>query len=219
MDNKIKDAFSALETPAELKRAVRTRLHRRLRWLPVCRRLTVLAAAAAASCAIWFHPVTRIGLDINPSLEIRVNALDRVISLEGLNADGETLAHALNVRGRPYDEAMSRIMVSDALGTYLENGHLLSITVAGSHAAQVLDRVVCRAYAAAEDDQIFYVLADDQTTRAARKAGMSVIRYQAWQAAKAEEPTITAEQIQEMPMAAIRELLHFEKLEDPCNEG
>ena len=63
-------------------------------------------AASLALCiggaGLWFNPVTRIGLDINPSLEIRVNALDRVIALEGLNPDGEVLADALDVAGKPY---------------------------------------------------------------------------------------------------------------------
>ena len=82
---------------------------------------------------------------------------------------------------------------------------------------QVLERVVCRAYAAAEDDQIFYILADAGTIRAAKKAGLSVIRYQAWQAAKAIDPAITAQEIQGMSMTQIRALLPFEKLEDPCH--
>ena len=217
MENKIKDAFSALETPVELKRAVRARLHRRLRWLPACKRLTILAAAAAASCALWFHPVTRIGLDVNPSLELQVNAFRRVIALVGLNQDGEALAAALDVHGRPYDEAMSRIMVSDQLMGYLKQGHLLSITVAGNDAPQVLEQVVCRAYAAADDDQIFYILADERTAKAAQKAGMSLIRYEAWQAAMTKNPAVTAQEIQEMSMTQIRGLLPFEKLEDPCH--
>ena len=222
MDDKIKDAFSALEAPEQMKRTAKARINRAIPRIRRRRRnLAALTAAAAACFLVWFHPVTCIGLDINPSLEIRVNTLDRVIGVEGLNADGEALASAMDVKGRPYEDAMNRILLSDQLGSCLEEGSLLSITVTGAredHTARVLNRVVCRAYAVAEDDQVFYILADAETTRAARKAGMSVARYQAWQAARSADPTVTAEAVQAMTMAEIRELLAFEKLDDPCNQ-
>ena len=218
MDDKIKDAFSALEATERMKRTAKARIGRDVPRIRARRRsLTTLTAAAAACLMVWFHPVTRIGLDINPSLEIRVNALDRVIALEGLNPDGKALADAMDVDGKPYEDALNRILLSDQLGACLDEGNLLSITVTGDleqHAQQVLNRVACRAYAVAEDDQVFYILADAGTTRAARKAGMTVVRYQAWLAS----PQHTAEEIQAMTMAEIRELLDLEKLEDPCNQ-
>ena len=229
MDNKIKDALSPIEAPERLLRMTKAHIRKETfdygrsiaRLKAHRRRLAAMAASLAlivGGAGIWLSPVTRIGLDINPSLEIRVNALDRVISLEGLNADGEALAAALDVSAMPYDEAMSRIMVSDELGAYLKAGSLLSITVSGRGAEQTLNQVVCRAYAVADDDQVFYILADSSTVKAARELGLTVAQYEALTVLRKSDPEATPEQVRAMTMAEIRELIGFEKLDDPCGE-
>ena len=230
MDNKIKDAFSTIEAPEKLLRMTKAQIRkatfdygRSIARLKARRQRLAALAASVAVCVgaagVWFRPVTRIGLDINPSLEIRVNALDRVIGLHGLNADGEILAAALDVKGLPYGEAMGRIMVSDELGAYLDAGNLLSITVSGREAEQTLNQVVCRAYAVADDEQVFYILADKVTVKAAREQGLSVVQYEALTVLRKTNPNATAEQVRHLTMAQIRELIGFEKLEDPCQEN
>lgn len=230
MDDKLKDAFGVIETPERLKRMTKAHIRkatfdygRHIAQVKAHRRQMAALAASLVLCmggaGLWFAPVTRIGLDINPSVEIRVNALDRVISLEGLNADGERLAAALEVAGMEYGEAMGRIMVSDELGAYLDRGDVLSITVSGLGAEHTLNQVVCRAYAVAEDDQIFYILADDATVRAARSEGLTVVQYEALNVLRQSLPEAAPEQVRAMTMAQIMELIGFEKLDDPCGEN
>ena len=100
-------------------------------------------------------------MDINPSIELKVNALDRVIDLKGRNADGEAVAQMLDVSGMAYDEAMQRILISEELSPYLEAGNMISISMVGggsdAHAVEMLSKVVCRAYAIAEDENVFYI--------------------------------------------------------------
>ena len=230
MDNKIKDALSPVEASERLLRMTKAHIRkatfdygRSVARLKARRRQLAALAASAVLCigaaGVWFRPVTRIGLDINPSLEIRVNALDRVISLHGLNADGDALAQALDVKGLPYGDAMGRIMISDELGVYLDKGDLLSITVSGREAEQTLNQVVCRAYAVADDEQVFYILADKATVKAARDLGLTVVQYEALTVLHKTDPNATAQQVQKLSMAQIRELIGFEKLEDPCKEN
>ena len=230
MDNKIKDALSPIEAPERLLRMTKAHIRKETfdygrsiaRLKAHQRRVAAMAASLAlivGGAGIWFSPVTRIGLDINPSLEIRVNALDRVISLDGLNADGEELAQALDVAGMPYDQAMSRIMVSDQLGVYLEAGNLLSITVSGRGAEQALNRVVCRACAVADEDQVCYILADDASVRAAKAEGLTVVQYEALTALRRKDPEATAQQVLDMSMAELTELIGFERIDDPCGEN
>ena len=230
MDDKLKDALGGIETPERLKRMTKAHVRtatfdygRNVRRMKAHRRRMAAMAASLAlvlgGAGLWLHPVTRIGLDINPSVEIRVNALDRVIGVDGLNPDGERLAAALDVTGREYDEAMGRIMVSDELGVYLDAGNVLSITVSGRGAEQTLSRVVCRAYAVAEDDQVFYILADSATVRAAHAEGLSVVQYEALLALRQTDPQAQASQVKAMTMAQIRELIGFERLDDPCGEN
>ena len=229
MDDKIKDALGGIEAGERLKRMTKARIRsatfdygRNLaRFRARRRRLAALAASAVlclSAAGLWFSPVKRIGLDINPSVEIRVNALDRVIALEGLNPDGEKLAAALDVAGMDYGDAMGRIMVSDELGVYLDAGNLLSITVSGRGAEQTLKQVVCRAYAVAEDEQVFYILADDATVRAAKAEGLSVVQYEALTALRQSDPSAAAEDVRSLTMTEIRGIIGCEKLDDSCGE-
>ena len=136
--------------------------------------------------------------------------------LSGLSP--ERLA-VLDVTGREYGEAMGRIMVSDELGVYLDAGNVLSITVSGRGAEQTLSRVVCRAYAVAEDDQVFYILADSATVKAAHAEGLSVVQYEALLILRQTDPQADAGQVKAMTMSQIRELIGFERLDDPCGEN
>ena len=232
MENKVHDAFDAIHASEQLKRRAKAQIRTAtfdygrdtFRRNQARYRLSGLLAALVlciTGTGLWYLPVTRIGLDINPSLEIRVNLLDRVIALEGLNTDGKALAQAMAVDGMPCADAIQRIMISEELEPYLENGSLISITVAGpdgQHRGEILSDVICRAYAVADDDQIFYSQTNAATARKAREAGLTVTRYQAWQALREHDPDLTPAEIQEMTMEQIRELLGFQKMENPCGE-
>ena len=232
MKNDIREAFDAVraderlrrQTKAYLRKAtldygreVQRRRQRQMR-LASCTAALVLLVVSAG---MWLLPVTSIDLDINPSLEIRVNTFGRVTRLKGLNADGLALVEELDVKGLPYDEAMQRILISEELEAYLDNGSLISITVVGkdeSLAEEMLSKVVCRAYAIAEEDNIYYCQTDPETARAARSVGLCVLRYQVWQQLKESDPSITVEAVAMMPKAEIMRLAKFEKLENPCGE-
>ena len=232
MKNDIREAFDAVhaderlrrQTKAYLRKAtldygrdVQRRRQRQMR-LASCTAALVLLVVRAG---MWLLPVTSIDLDINPSLEMRVNSFGRVTRLKGLNADGLALVEELDVKGLPYDEAMQRILISEELEPYLENESLISITVVGkdeSLAEEMLSKVVCRAYAIAEEDNIYYCQTDPETARAARSVGLCVLRYQVWQQLKESDPSITVEAVAMMPKAEIIRLAKFEKLENPCGE-
>lgn len=232
MKNDIREAFDAVraderlrrQTKAYLRKAtldygrdVQRRRQRQMR-LASCTAALVLLVVSAG---MWLLPVTSIDLDINPSLEIRVNTFGRVTRLKGLNADGLALVEELDVKGLPYDEAMQRILISEELEAYLDNGSLISITVVGkdeSLAEEMLSKVVCRAYAIAEEDNVYYCQTDPETARAARSVGLCVLRYQVWQQLKESDPSITVEAVAMMPKAEIMRLAKFEKLENPCGE-
>lgn len=230
MDKQLKNAFDALQTPERLKRA--TKAHVRKKTFDFGRDLTrlrtyrrrlagVLAAVilCVAGIGVWHLPVTGIGLEVNPALELQVNLLDRVTALKGRNPDGEILAGQLKVKGLPYDEAMQRILICDQLKPYLEAGRPIAITVVGgsdTRARQMLSRVVCRAYAIVEEDNVVYFQTDRATVEAAGKAGLTVPQYQAWQTLLSRDPNATPEDIRQLELKEIEELIGFEKLESPC---
>ena len=131
MNNRIQEAFGTLSAPERLKRQTRAVLRRKTfdygRNVLQRRQFHGRIAACALSLALvltggslWFLPATSIALEVNPSIELKVNALDRVISLEGKNADGIELVKELDVAGMTYDNAMQRILLSQGMEPYLE---------------------------------------------------------------------------------------------------
>ena len=233
MNEQFQKAFDDLQAPQQLKRAARAHIRRKTfdygRQIYQLRRHRSRMATCMLSLVlvlsglgIWFLPATSIGLDINPSLELQVNALDRVIALKGKNDDGLEVAKHMDVIGMRYDEAMQRILISEELSSYLENGSMISISVVGGgndvHAEEILSKVVCRAYAIAEDENVFYCQTDKETLEAARESGLCIPRYLAWQHLLETNPDVTAEEVSRMPKEEIRALAQLKILENPCGE-
>ena len=92
MDERIREAFDVLRAPERLKRKTKAALRkktfdygRNVYRLRLYRRRLAGAALMLALLlgggGLWFLPATSIGVDINPSIELKVNALDRVIAL------------------------------------------------------------------------------------------------------------------------------------------
>lgn len=232
MERKMNEAFEPIEASERLKRKIKA--HVRQKTLDYGRdvmriRLQRQRMAAGLACltlmiaglGIWSLPVSTIGLDVNPSVELQVNSFDRVIKLKGRNKDGVNLVSRFHVAGKPYDEAMQRILISDEMAPYLKNGSTFVITVSGSesdHTQQMLNKVVCRAYALAEDENVFCIKADSATARAAARVGLSVARYQAWRMMLQENPDLSPEAALELTVAQIREMIHCESLDNPCGE-
>ena len=232
MDNQIKEAFDAVHAPELLKRRTKAALRKKtfdygrnvlqLRaWRGRLAASLLTLALVLSGSGLWFLPSASISVDINPSIELKVNALDRVISLEGRNSDGIALVKDIDVTGMSYDDAMQRILLSEGLEPYLEDGSQITITVAGGgtdkHAEKMLSKVLCRAYNIANRDNVLYCQVDWETLKAARAVNLCIPRYLAWQNLLKNDPSITPEDVREIPKERIRELAQVIIIEDPCH--
>lgn len=232
MDEQLKNAFDAIHASDRLKRTTKAALrkktfdygrnilqrrifHRRLATGLLSFVLTI------SGCGVWFLPTTNIAVDINPSINIQVNALDRVISVEGTNADGVELAKQLDVAGMPYDDAMQRILLSEGLERFLKNNQMISISMSGGGSDERLNdmanKVLCRAYSIAGKENIFYCQVDMETIRAARAENLCIPRYLAWQRMLEIDPAITTDDIRAMSIEQIRVLSQVKIVDDPCH--
>ncbi len=231
MDEKIRAAFDQIHTDEKTKRHTRAHLRRRSfdygrdRAALRQRRFRRLACTAAlllllAGTGLYELPAASIALDINPSIQLQVNAFQKVIRARGLNDDGKALLAHMELEDLPYTKALQRILICDEMGEYLEKGEMLSITVVGGGPLQeeeVLRNVVCSASAVARQENLYYCHVDGETARAAAKEGLSAARYLAFRQLQALDPAITPEDVQQMPMRQIKELLGCEKLDIPCD--
>ena len=101
-------------------------------WKP----LSGLAAAAACLCLVFFgyyQPnYTAYGtlrIQINPDVEMTVSRTDRVLDLEGLNADGEDLIEGYDYRGKNRETAADELVERAIDMGYLSDGDTISVTV------------------------------------------------------------------------------------------
>ena len=212
-EQRIKAAFDTIHADEALKQRTRDYLARTVgaeeKRRPLRRAIPALAACLLVLCLsgwyLYFIPTAYISVDINPSLELGVNRFDRVLSVEGYNDDGQSLAAALDLTFLDYNDAVEEILESDALTALLSGGEVLTITVAGTDEAQreqiLSDMETCTAghrnahcYAAEADD-----------VAAARALGLTYGKYRAYLALKALDPDITPDEIRNMTMREIRD--------------
>ena len=233
MDEQLKNTLDAIQAPERLKRTTKAVLRkktfdygRNILQRRTCHRRTATALLSLllviTGAGVWFVPSASISVDINPSIALQVNALDRVIALEGRNTDGIELVKDIDVTGMTYDDAMQRILLSQGLEPYLQDGSQITITVAGGgteeHAEKMLSKVLCRAYNIANKENVLYCQVDWETVKAAQKVNLCIPRYLAWQNLLKNDPTITPEDVREIPKEKIRVLAQVIIIEDPCHE-
>ena len=179
-----------------------------------------LLVIAFTGLGIYKLPVAAIDIDINPSIELKINAFDKVVSAKGMNKDGAAVVEQLELENLKYTKAMRRILLSDAMEEYLNEEALLSITVVGNvgtESEEVLRNVVCCANSVAAEENIYYCQVDTETAKQARELGLTPARYRAYMQLKETMPEITAEDVLCMSMREIKQTIGCQALDKPCD--
>ncbi|MDE7312727.1 MAG: hypothetical protein K2N87_14075 [Eubacterium sp.] len=214
MANKIYDAFEHVTADSRLKESTmqylsdkRQKKTRRFA-LPVQR---VLAAACILAVLLlgaggysWFlAPVSYVSIDVNPSVELALNKLDRVVSVTAYNKEGKELLEGMSLKGKKYTQAISLIVKSDVLRQYLTPAEDLVLTVAsdssresslmagvGRCSSQI--RHGCRS-----------VSVDLDTAADAHSNGLSVGKYSAYLKLAQYDDSVTIDECKNMSMSQI----------------
>jgi len=82
----------------------------------------------------------------------------------------------------------------------------------------MLSRILCRAYNIAEEENVLYCQVNWETRRAAQAADLCIPRYLVWQHLLETDPTVTPEDVRQIPKEEIRVLAQTKILENPCGE-
>ncbi len=175
-----------------------------------------LRPALAAACAalllcvglggyqLLFVPVSYVSIDVNPSVELSLNRLDRVVSATAYNEEGEALLAGLALSGRTYTQAIDALLESEAAEGYLEGPSGLTFTVASG--SEEKDAALLRgiedwdgygAYGAQSWSTDMDCLAQ------AHSHGLSFGKYAAFLTLSEYDDTLTAEDCHGMSMSEI----------------
>ena len=106
-------------------------------WKP----LSGVAGLAACLCLVFFGyyqpnftPYGALRIQINPDVELTLSRTDRVLELEGLNADGQILIAGYDYGGKDREDVTEELVERAIDMGYLSGGETVSITVTSADA-------------------------------------------------------------------------------------
>jgi hypothetical protein len=102
----------------------------------VMRRLVIAACAAVVLCvlpiggyAVYKTPTSYVSVDINPSVELGINAFGKVVSVTPYNADGEIVLGGLDLMNKNVESAVRLIVRSASQNGFIKDDGSTFISV------------------------------------------------------------------------------------------
>lgn len=143
MDEKLHNAFETVKADEKLKEQTKEFLHSQREQYQSRRKNLKLPKLSMALCSIMLflfvgfeinlastETYSYISIDVNPSIELKLNRWDRVIAVEAYNDDGKIIVDAISVKGMTYDKGIEVILTCDEMTPYLNDNYELCFTVA-----------------------------------------------------------------------------------------
>lgn len=178
-------------------------------------------AAAAMCCfmfiislgsySLFFKSVSYISIDVNPSIELSLNRLNRVVKVKAYNSDGEKIAESADIDNMECGEAIKKILGEEKVKGYLENEPIVSVAVYSedkkaeeslySKVETVLKIAVPEQY---ESGDAEVISVDESVLNSAHEHGMTAGRYCEYSKIKETDPEFTAEECNNSSMRQLR---------------
>lgn len=163
-----------------------------------------LAAAISAGGYLFYqHPVKYLSVDINPSVELGVNAFNTVVSAEGYNDDGQTILEGQDVTNTSVADAVDTLVKSAADNGFIadDGSTVVSVTAETDNdtdAAKLTDEAEQGVDSAMEGTDNQAVVYKDNVALSrrneARQLGITPGKLNLIQKLQALDPTITVDQ-------------------------
>lgn len=139
----IKSALNQVKAETDLKNTTKQALERNrniyakegVGWH--MKKIVLAACAFILLCGLsiggYFYyrtPVNYLSLDINPSVELGVNAFDRVVSATGYNGDGKTILEGQNLINCSVNDAVKNLVISATKNGFInsDGSTIISLT-------------------------------------------------------------------------------------------
>ena len=152
-------------------------------------------------------PVAYVGIDINPSIELGVNYFDRVVSAEGVNADGQDILSETKVVGMSYEEALASLNDSLVNKGYLTADAAVAVTVMCDDDSRCsnLEETSQRCFSSAGQG-VHCSRATSAEHHEAHESGLGMGKYLAWRSLVDAGVDISADDVAHMTMSELRAL-------------
>lgn len=175
------------------------------------------AVILAVLIPVYFFPTVFISVDINPSLELGINRLNRVVSVKGFNEDGEILAKKLDIRFMDYQDSLNLILKNPKISELLAADGVMSFCVVGRNRGKNQEMKILSMLEekTKKNGKTFCHYADFKDVKDAHHKGLSYGKYKAVMQLKKNHPEIQPENFRNIPMKDIHRMLENSGENDP----
>lgn len=175
------------------------------------------AVLLAVFLPLYFFPTVFISVDINPSLELGINRLNRVVSVKGFNEDGEILAKKLDIRFMDYQDALNLILKNPKISELLAADGVMSFCVVGRNRGKNQEMKILSMLEEKTKTSLntYCHYADFKEVKEAHHQGLSYGKYKALMQLKKNHPEIQPENFRNIPMKDIHRMLENSGENDP----
>lgn len=218
--NQLQEALRGVAATQELKEWTRRRLVReRTRRRSAGRKGLAAAVCACLLCLLlgaggyrfYMSSVSYISIDVNPSLELGLNAFDRVVQTVAYNDGGDEIAARLSLQNMPYQQAVDEVLSDQVFQSYAAQGNGVVFTVVSGDGARLQAGLEgCSGYYASGGHSY---LADARCLDEAHTNGLSVGKYRAYLELSEYDPSVTVDDCHHMSMGELQQRL------EQCHEG
>lgn len=218
MTNRIQDAFDNIKADPRLKESTKRFLYekrnegrttvrhgRAMRYAVsmICAVLVFVAGAAGYS---WIRmPVSYVSIDVNPSIELGLNRLDRVVSTRAYNAEGEAILDEVSLKWKKYTDALHEVMECEGMRAYLTDEEEPVLAVATDQNRGKELEIGVRRCAGHMGQHCQNVCVDMDLASLAHQSDLSVGKYYAYLQLSEYDSSVTVDECRQMSMAEIRE--------------
>lgn len=224
MNNKIKSAFDQIHAEDSLKAKTKAYIYERSNCYGRRKAAKVMRFSVAVVCFFavmlgvggyfsYTTPVAAISIDINPSVELKINMYDKVIDVRGYNEDGIKLSNELDIQYMNYSEAINAVLANEMVAACLSDDNLLEITVAAD--SQKVSEKMQRCISSNTDvpSEHIFCYGNQEDIAKAHSAGLSFGKYRAFLELQEINPDITVEDIKGCTMREIRDMINGEEID------
>lgn len=218
--NRIQNAFddiladdALLENTAAYLENQRVKQNNSKRFFYTLRRVAALTVmlglmVGTFSYMMLFTAIAYVNIDVNPSVEVRLNRTNRVIGTHAFNDDGERILSELNLNGRRYEEAVALLVSALDMQGYLSDDALISATVQTQNndkEQSLCDTLLQSLDAAPNTAEIELFPVSSQVLDKAHECHMSPAKYLAIQELLAVDKTATLEDFRDSSIRQIHQ--------------
>lgn len=152
---------------------------------------------------VYHTETSYISIDVNPSIELCLNKFDRVINVCAYNDDGQKVVDSLNIKNKPYKEAIEILLKNETFLNYLGDDADLTFTVVSDKEEEIMTGIEQCSSHLKNSREIH--CSNQETLHTAHEHNCSVGKYTAYQELAQYDETITIEDCKDMTMHEIHE--------------